>query len=129
MSRIIFLCGLALGIAAAPSYAGDCANAMTQSEMNRCEHDVYLNADDRLNQVYRALLDMLDDRGRQRLIEAERAWINYRDAHCRSETMQSEGGTMHALLYDSCLTDVTNARTEQLRASLDCERHRGKCDD
>ena len=112
--------------------AGDdagCANAMSQPEMNRCAADDYARADAALNQVYQALMVKLDAARRQRLIGAERAWISFRDAHCDSETMQSEGGSMHPLLYDVCLTDLTKKRTAQLQASLDCERGVGKCND
>lgn len=112
--------------------AGDdpgCANAMTQPEMNRCAANEYTRADAALNKVYQALLATLDAPRRQRLIETERAWISFRDAHCHFETAQSEGGSMHSLLYDVCLTDLTKKRTEELQASLDCERGVGKCND
>lgn len=129
MFRTTAFCALTLALLVAPSWARDCANADTQTEMNRCAYEEYERADAALNGVYRALMGRLDDQRRQRLIEAERAWLKYRDAHCRSETTQSEGGSIHPLLYDSCLTEVTAARTKELQASLDCELGRGTCND
>ena len=123
---------LPLAFLAASSWAGDridCANAMTQYDMNKCASSDYNRADAKLNEVYRALMATLDSRRRQRLIEAGRAWMSYRDAHCRFETTESEGGSMHSLLYDSCLADLTKARTKELQSTLDCQLRRGKCYD
>jgi uncharacterized protein YecT (DUF1311 family) len=97
--------------------------------MSQCAADDYARADAALNEVYRELMANLGASRRERLIAAERAWITYRDAHCRSETAPSEGGSMHALLYDACLTDVTRRRTQELRSSLNCLQGVGKCND
>ena len=127
-----FLLAVPFVLWAATCRAGDrldCSNAITQAEMNQCAADDLTRADDELNQTYRALMAMLDPTRRRRLVEAERAWINFRDAHCRSETAQSEGGSIHPLLYDTCLADMTRKRTKELKASLDCERHGENCND
>jgi uncharacterized protein YecT (DUF1311 family) len=109
--------------------ASDCANPTTQAAMSQCAANDYGRADAAMNQTYRTLFAVLDAPHRQGLTNAQRAWSSYRDAHCRSETMDSRGGSMHGLLYDACLADATRKRTRELQASLDCRNHVGKCND
>jgi len=49
------------------------------------------------------------------LLEAQRAWITFRDAHCTAVALPNQGGTIHPLIYNSCRAAVTRQRTEQLR--------------
>ena len=49
------------------------------------------------------------------LLEAQRAWITYRDAHCRSEGYSARGGSLEPLLVSTCKTHLTKLRTAQLR--------------
>lgn len=49
------------------------------------------------------------------LLEAQRAWIKYRDAHCRVEGYTARGGSLEPLLVSTCKTTLTEARTAQLR--------------
>jgi uncharacterized protein YecT (DUF1311 family) len=125
-AAVVLLSGAAM---ADDSDGIDCNNAMTQMAMNICADRDYQAADRRLNDTYRALMAMLDGDQRQKLIAAERAWIGFRDAHCRSETAESEGGSIHPMMYSSCLTDMTKARLKELQASLACQRHGEKCYD
>lgn len=132
--RMTFLAAAAAVLLSGPAMADnsdgiDCNNAMTQMAMNICADRDYQATDRKLNDTYRALMAMLDDRQRQNLVAAERAWIGFRDAHCRSETQESEGGSIHPMMYSSCLTDMTKARIKELQASLACQRHGEKCYD
>ena len=132
--RMTFLAAAAVVLFSDPAMADDsdgidCNNAMTQMAMNICADRDYQAADRKLNETYRALMAMLDGGQRQKLISAERAWIGFRDAHCRSETAESEGGSIHPMEYSSCLTDMTKARIKELQASLACQKHGEKCYD
>lgn len=49
------------------------------------------------------------------LLEAQRAWLTYRDAHCRSEGYAARGGSLEPLLVSTCKTQLTKDRTAQLR--------------
>lgn len=106
----------------------DCENAMTQAAMNQCAHQEYQAADAQLNvqwQVTAAAMKLRDqnfasDSDMRKgyfstLQEAQRAWITYRDAHCRSEGYFARGGSMEPMLVSFCLANVTIARTRQLK--------------
>ncbi len=128
MIRAICLAA-ALVLLAAPASALDCRNPMTQRDMNQCASDEYRAADAQLNETYGELMDMLDRDRRHALVAAEREWISERDAHCRSETAESEGGTMHPMLYMGCLTQMTMARTRMLHGRITCHQNRQICRD
>lgn len=51
----------------------------------------------------------------QRLKEAQRAWITYRDAKCASEGAVWGIGTMRSTSVASCLMEMTARRTIELR--------------
>ena len=52
------------------------------------------------------------------LIEAQTAWIKYRDSHCKFDCMGYKGGSIYPLMYSDCLTALTEMRTKQLNATL-----------
>jgi uncharacterized protein YecT (DUF1311 family) len=104
----------------------NCLEPMTQRDMNYCAHQEYIAADGDLNADYQAAKAYLKELDRdlpeglrgasQALLEAQRAWIPYRDAACRTEGFQMRGGSMEALFVSSCLTTLTRRRSEDLRA-------------
>jgi uncharacterized protein YecT (DUF1311 family) len=114
-----------LGSSAAMAQQVDCANPLTQSDMNICAADMYRAADGDLNLAYRMAtakaremdqyvaagevtnLDMLRD--------AQRAWIPFRDKACSAESNLARGGSMQPLLFHSCLERLTRQRTQDLR--------------
>jgi|WetSurMetagenome_2_1015567.scaffolds.fasta_scaffold263379_2 uncharacterized protein YecT (DUF1311 family) len=122
------LCMAALLVATGVVWGADCRNAMDQASMNRCAGDDYRAADRELNAAYRRLMGELRDTGlRNKLRSAQRAWIQFRDRKCRFETANNEGGSIHPLVYDMCLTRLTRARTRELNNGLDCWRHGERC--
>jgi uncharacterized protein YecT (DUF1311 family) len=115
----VALAGLAL-LAFSPAHADeadgiDCAHAMTQQDMNICADKDYRRADAELNRVYRKTIAGQDGHSRDLLRASERAWIGFRDAQCRFESAENEGGTIYPLVYGGCLTALTMARTKQLK--------------
>lgn len=109
----------------------DCENAMTQMAMNICAGRDYEAADRKLNVVWdkvsaemkrRDKIDITeDDRPGyfQTLLTAQRAWLVYRDTHCRSEGYLARGGSMEPMLVSTCLAHLTRERTEQLNELID----------
>lgn len=96
-----------------------CANAQTQMELNDCQAREYKKADGALNAVYKQLMAKIDDEGeRGALKTAQQAWIKYRDANCEFESYLNKGGTMYSMVYDGCLTALTEERTRHLRDLL-----------
>lgn len=115
---------LALWPLAAPAQPVNCANAMAQADLNACAAQDWQAADDQLNAVWpkaRAALKAMDadlpdelKGGEQALLEAQRAWIIFRDAQCKAEGFPMRGGSAEPLLVYGCMTELTRHRTEVL---------------
>lgn len=117
--------GLALALpAGAQEDQYDCANPQFQQEMNYCAWQDFEAADRALNVAWGLVkaeiaardADMPTDMQGwpEALLEAQRAWISYRDAHCASEGFQFRGGTMEPLIVATCRTRATQLRTQEL---------------
>ncbi len=87
-------------------------------EMRQCAADQYAIADQKLNQTYQQLIRQLSTQRKQRLIEAQRAWISFRDKTCEFESSQMLGGSAEPLLRTTCLTRVTQQRVQDLQNYL-----------
>ncbi|NJL39556.1 MAG: DUF1311 domain-containing protein [Leptolyngbyaceae cyanobacterium RM2_2_4] len=103
-------------VAVAPT---DCANAQTQAEINQCAQASYVTADAELNRVYQNLKTSLNSQEQEELIDAELAWIDYRDETCDAESSQYEGGSIQPTIYYGCLERVTAERTAELQQQLE----------
>lgn len=117
------LFSLILLMTAAPAQSQnrlDCNNALTQQAMNQCAGQDYAAADAELNETWSELRQAHDGGPSwQSIVDAQRLWIPFRDAHCESEAAPFEGGSIQPLIRDSCLAHVTRQRTEQLRALME----------
>lgn len=60
--------------------ANDCANEAGGAAIAACFSARYSAADKELNRFYNSALSELSDSEKQKLVEAQRAWIKYRDA-------------------------------------------------
>ena len=115
-----------------PNPDWNCDDPMVQQEMNWCAHQDFLEADAELNRQWAKTSAMfkerdiqwMDGHGNQddgrpgyfpTLLEAQRAWLKYRDAHCRGEGYYARGGSLEPLLVATCKTNLTRKRTEQLK--------------
>ncbi len=113
-----------------PNPDWNCDDPIRQQEMNWCAAREYAVADAALNVQWGITSQTMkrrdesqkrydpDGDGRpgyfQTLLEAQRAWIEYRDAHCRSDGYYARGGSMEPLLVSTCKTALTKERTRQL---------------
>jgi uncharacterized protein YecT (DUF1311 family) len=83
----------------------DATSRVAACESSRApEQPVSPAADAELNRLYRLYLERLNKTQKSSLVAAELAWIAYRDKAC-----VIEGG--------SCLTELTNERAAELKAS------------
>jgi uncharacterized protein YecT (DUF1311 family) len=100
----------------------DCSQLKTQMELNQCAGANYESADKALNKLYRQVMaDQTDAASKERLIEAERAWISYRDKECAYELgPQQEGGSIWPMEMSNCLEDMTAARIRELTKLRGC---------
>jgi len=103
--------------------ADDCANAVTQGEMNQCAAQQYKAADKELNDLYKQITARLKDdpKAKQLLVKAQRAWIDFRDAECEFSASGVEGGSVYPLIHSDCITAQTKARVEAFKTYLKCK--------
>jgi uncharacterized protein YecT (DUF1311 family) len=105
-----------------------CDDPQTQLAMNTCAAMDFERADERLNEQWRETAAYMQARDAEidhetdsqpgyyeTLLAAQRAWLAYRDAQCRSEGFMARGGSMQPMLVSMCKAYVTELRTEQLR--------------
>ena len=106
----------------------DCANAMSQADMNQCSYMDFERADKELNAVYKEALKSAVEADKQAaemneayvgavkaLKKAQRAWIDYRDGHCDGVGYEAVGGSMQSMLISGCQARLTEHRTKELR--------------
>lgn len=79
------------------------------------------SADAELNATYKALLSHLDDGHRQRLREAQRAWITFRDKECAYHAASAT--TTQA----DCAAELTLQRTDALKRQIKCPAGNSDC--
>jgi uncharacterized protein YecT (DUF1311 family) len=92
----------------------------SQQAMNRCAGDANQRADKALNAQWAKVLAQFDDaESRKLLLESQRAWLKYRDAHCEAATLDSRGGSIWLLLNSGCLAEMTRERTRELAELID----------
>ena len=101
----------------------DCANAVTQADMNQCAGRAARDADADLNRLWPQVVRRMQISDREsdsngeaekRLRAAQRAWIAFRDAQCQLEGVEALGGSMETLLVQGCLEEMTKRRIDQL---------------
>jgi uncharacterized protein YecT (DUF1311 family) len=111
-------------LAALPAWAQvpACATAQTQTDMNACAAREYQKHDAAMNQLYQQLLGKLKDpQQKALLVEAERAWVAYRDKQCAFQTSGTVGGSIHPMIEANCLDEKTNVHTAELSRQLNCQ--------
>jgi uncharacterized protein YecT (DUF1311 family) len=116
--------------ASPPNPAWNCADPQVQMEMNWCAGQDYEAADKELNAqwaITRAAMKARDADWAQlgsadkragwaaSLLEAQRGWLRYRDAHCALEGYEARGGSLEPLLVLTCEARLTRARTQELK--------------
>ncbi len=83
-------------------------------------NDQYQKADKELNSVYNKLKKELGETDKKALIEAQKAWIKFRDLNCKFKSQEdSEGGIIAEKMKVDCLTQLTVERSKELKKLLD----------
>ena len=91
----------------------------TQMEMNQQASTNNKKADAKMAFIYKKVQkETLSDIDRKLLLDAQRTWIKYKEAHCKSASASYEGGSIQPLIYYNCLTEITNERIKQLNIYL-----------
>lgn len=101
---------------AGSAQAQNCANPVTQIDMNQCAQLRYQSADAALNAAWGPAMSFARQIGQHEALRgAQRQWISYRDAACAVQASPYQGGSIYPLIWYSCLTDVTDTRTRMLQ--------------
>jgi uncharacterized protein YecT (DUF1311 family) len=95
-------------------------HGQTQAEMNTAARSDFARADADLNKTYRAVLPKLPTaESKQKLREAQRAWVTSRDAEAAHVAKEAEGGSIAPTLRYEKMTELTKERIKELKAMLD----------
>ncbi len=97
-----------------PSYT-TCLNATggVTSDMQDCIAAEFEYQDARLNKVYRALRERLDQQGKRKLLGEQRKWLALRDKSCEAD---AGGGTGQMLEASDCALGMTAKRAAELES-------------
>ena len=110
-----------LAFLAACALPGAAVAAQSQADMNSAACRKYARADDDLNRVYRQILrEYAEDAGFiEKLKEAQRAWLAYRDAHVDSvfpgEDKRATYGSVFPMCHCGEMERLTAERTRVLQ--------------
>jgi uncharacterized protein YecT (DUF1311 family) len=95
---------------------GDCKDPRVRYEDIACASEALNNADKQLNESYRALFASMDEEGKAKLKEAQRAWIQFRDTDTALAYKNSgEGGSLGGLIATNHKLELTLDRARQLK--------------
>ncbi|MFL0606782.1 MULTISPECIES: lysozyme inhibitor LprI family protein [Cylindrospermopsis] len=97
----------------------NCVNRITQYDMNLCASLDAKVADGKLNQIYKQVRVRYNANPEAKLlIDAQKAWIKYRDASCAFSRGRFQGGSIVPMVYHGCLERLTKERTKELESYL-----------
>ena len=92
-----------------------------QLSMNLCSEYDYEVLDSELNDLFQQQLSRLSHPSRARLVNAERAWLKYRDADCLYQNgPREESGSIWPLEQNICLSTRTKQRIELIKSFIAC---------
>jgi uncharacterized protein YecT (DUF1311 family) len=92
--------------------------AQTQAAMNAEARAEFVQADADLNKTYQAVLAKLPTAEKQKLKQAQRAWVASRDAEAARAAGQAEGGSMAPTIRYETMTHLTRKRITELKAVM-----------
>ena len=95
------------------------ASAQSTVEMKEEAGQALEKSDKAMNVAYQQLMKVLEDEGKTRLREAQRAWVAFRDTQASFDSHALAGGTMEGLEYMGSLKILTDERTKRLKEDYD----------
>lgn len=100
-----------------------CDSPNSTMEINFCAQRTFKEQDQLLNRVYQQALKVVPnqnqqglsgDTARDLLVQAQRKWVEFRDADCDAQERVYGMGTARTAAYFECLTDRTKQRIREL---------------
>jgi len=113
-----------------PVPSWNCADPQVQMEMNWCAGQDYQAADAALNAQWAITAEVMKKRDAdwaalgssdkrpgffRSLLDGQRGWLRYRDAHCRVDGYAARIGSLEPFLAATCKARLTRLRTAELR--------------
>jgi uncharacterized protein YecT (DUF1311 family) len=102
-----------------------CLDKMTGGEQKQCTERLYRNAADKLDAVYRSVVDRASKSGKDgvssqaaAITTSQKAWQAYRDAEC-SGVIGSGDGSGSQVWRFGCLAEKTFERIQELQTPFD----------
>jgi uncharacterized protein YecT (DUF1311 family) len=105
-----------IGTARQPGVAPPACDADTQLALNLCAGRWARTADFLRSLIYEDLYRQLSEPLQSQLVATEQTWNTFRESHCQETSAPYQGGSIHALIYQSCRARVTNDRIADLQA-------------
>jgi uncharacterized protein YecT (DUF1311 family) len=98
----------------------DCANPMTQSELNQCAGDSYQNAETEMSRLYAQIIAQhADDRAFVDAFErAQEAWLAYRDAEYDAQFPPPQSNVHYGSVLPMCSSSFAEAMAHERIARL-----------
>lgn len=106
------------GSATAQNWDCDDFANLPQQGINHCLGEQHAFWDRLLNEAYQQVIATRGDEDEERLREAQRAWVIYRDATCEMEAARMLGGSGEPMLRFGCLARLTERRARDLENYL-----------
>ena len=98
-------------------HAETCSNPQTQMKMNECA-DKDLEQDTKtINALYKNIRSRLDEADQLHLKNLQLKWIRAKDAACKNEAAEYEGGSIQAMIWSNCLSKQTKQRIVWLKSN------------
>jgi uncharacterized protein YecT (DUF1311 family) len=91
-----------------------CQEPSTTVEETNCFGAALEKADANLNHLYKRVQTVVSGDELTKLKEAQRLWIQFRDANCSAEHELYVGGSAASMVKLACLEAMTRHRTEEL---------------
>jgi uncharacterized protein YecT (DUF1311 family) len=126
-----FFASLAWADVVPPRPKSTCDDPVSNLDMRQCAYAEYKAADAELNAVYLKALKFLRETygpeeikqaGGQNpavdLRDAQKKWVAFRDANCRSLGTQMLGGSGQQTIVAGCLASMTKERVTELKTFL-----------
>ncbi|MCH8622805.1 lysozyme inhibitor LprI family protein [Undibacterium sp. TS12] len=114
---------ITLACASQFALALDCSKASNTIEINECASIEQKKVEAKLNAVYQRVMKMLDKEiaagdldkaSKTTLIEAQRAWLKFREADCNAVYQYHISGTIRGVMYIGCMQTHTERRIKDL---------------
>ena len=86
-------------------------------ELANCLYENEREADRELNELYREVMGVLDEEDRSLLVDAQRAWIVYRDKTCAAVRAMFRRGSARGSAVSACNLSVTKQRIDDLKSA------------